>query len=224
MALYGNGPESSHRLRIRPLDDLLPGAGSQIPCLAHRLDDRSLPYAEAYVLAQLVRQLRPGRLFEIGTYTGAGSRILLQNAAPQAHLFTLDLPLAGDSMHLSGLSLDPPTDPGEVGREFRDAPIAGRITQLWGDSATFDFTPYWGSIDLVFVDGAHSYDYVKSDSAAAVRLLAPGGVIVWDDCARHFPGLVLALDEVAREVPISVIKGTRLAVHISAPHISAPEG
>ena len=45
-----------------------------------------------------------------------------------------------------------------------------QITQLYGDSANFDFSPYAGRMGLVFVDGSHSYDYVLQDTASALRL------------------------------------------------------
>lgn len=35
-----------------------------------------------------------------------------------------------------------------------------KITLLSADSAKFDETPYLGSMDLVFVDAAHGYEYV----------------------------------------------------------------
>ena len=49
------------------------------------------------------------------------------------------------------------------------------------DSASFDFAPYRDQMDLVYVDGSHSPDYVVSDTRNAMEMLRPGGVLVWDD-------------------------------------------
>ena len=53
------------------------------------------------------------------------------------------------------------------------------------DSAKFDPTPYESKMDLVFVDGAHSADYVRNDSEKGWRMLRPGGVLVWHDFVKR---------------------------------------
>ena len=89
------------------------------------------------------------------------------------------------------------------GARFVGTPYAARITQLYGDSATFDYTPYEGAMDFVFVDGSHSYEYVKSDTRTALKLLKPvGGVILWHDYGSpYWKGLTRALNELMTEQP-----------------------
>jgi hypothetical protein len=56
------------------------------------------------------------------------------------------------------------------------------VTHIGHNSQTFDFSPYEGRIDLVFVDGDHSYEGVRSDTRSAYRLLRNDeSVIVWHD-------------------------------------------
>jgi hypothetical protein len=57
------------------------------------------------------------------------------------------------------------------GARYRGSDVSNRIIQLYGNSATFEFAPYRDTIDLAFVDGSHSYDYVISDSRNALQLL-----------------------------------------------------
>jgi len=96
---------------------------------------------------------------------------------------------------------------------FKDSPYAGSITQHFGDSATFDYGPFEGKMDLVFVDGAHTYDHVKADSHSALSLVGPGGVVVWDDCHLYHPGVSRALLELRHDGhPVSRLESTRLAV------------
>ena len=71
---------------------------------------------------------------------------------------------------------------------------ANRIHQLFGDSQTYDFTPYYGSVDLVFVDGCHHYEFVLRDSQNALKMMSPDGVVIWHDYASYAPGVVQALD------------------------------
>jgi hypothetical protein len=67
----------------------------------------------------------------------------------------------------------------------------------------------------VFVDGSHAYSYVVSDSERALRLVSPGGLVLWHDYAgpRHSPGVYRALNELAERLPLVRITGTALAVY-----------
>jgi predicted O-methyltransferase YrrM len=60
-----------------------------------------------------------------------------------------------------------------------------KITQLYGDSRTFDFAPYLEDIDLVYVDGAHDYEAVKRDTENAIAMLRPGGYALWDEFCNY---------------------------------------
>jgi predicted O-methyltransferase YrrM len=58
------------------------------------------------------------------------------------------------------------------------------------DSAAFDPKPYENSMDFIFIDGAHSYEYVLNDSEKAWAMLRPGGIAAWHDCRPQNPGVV----------------------------------
>ena len=90
---------------------------------------------------------------------------------------------------------------------------AGRITQLFGDSATFDFSAHHGRAGLVFVDGSHAHDYVLADSETALKLLAPKGVIIWHDYGV-WDGVTRALEEIeaSRHLGLRHVRGTSLVV------------
>jgi len=69
-----------------------------------------------------------------------------------------------------------------------------RYTMLIGDSAEiggFD----WEPLDLVLVDGSHSYDGVKADVGAWVPHLKPAGVIVFHDFDNPLHSVTLAVCE-----------------------------
>ena len=92
-----------------------------------------------------------------------------------------------------------------------------RITQLYGDSASFDFSPWYGQMDFVFVDGAHAYNYVVNDTNIALKLLNPrGGIIIWHDYGV-WKGVTRALNELRENMPslpLVHIKDTSLIVSI----------
>ncbi|MDP2389051.1 MAG: hypothetical protein Q8N52_01890, partial [Acidobacteriota bacterium] len=62
-----------------------------------------------------------------------------------------------------------------------------------------------------FVDGAHSFEYVKSDTMNAARCCQDDGVIIWDDftTTREVTNYVRSLK--AAGVALFGIRGTRLA-------------
>ena len=160
----------------------------------------NLDPTERFVLAALAQLRRPRRIFEFGTYDGA-TTLLLARAAPEAEVLTLDLP-AGSADWFEEEQL---AAAGGTGAAFRSQPEAPAITQILADSRTFDAGPYEGSIDFVLVDGSHDYECVRADTENAFRMLAPGGVIVWDDYSRDWPDVVRAVDELAEREGLEIL-------------------
>jgi predicted O-methyltransferase YrrM len=166
------------------------------------------------VLAAMCKLLQCRTVFEIGTYLGQTTWVVAHNN-PQAHVFTLDLPSLDAVQHLRYQVTDPEYFVAwNRGARFLGTPEAAQITQLFGDSATFDFSPYYGQVDLVFIDGSHSYEYVRSDTEAALRMLSDRGTVVWDDYL-YYPGIYRVVTELASRLdrPIFHIVGTRLAIY-----------
>ncbi|MBM2839814.1 MAG: O-methyltransferase family 3 [Bacteroidetes bacterium] len=159
--------------------------------------DGNVTPLELIVIDQLIVKHAPKRILEIGTFDGRTTLNMATNTADDARVFTLDLP----KTQLSDAAL--PIEVGErtyvnkdlSGSRFIGTEYASKITQLYGDSGTFDFSPYANSIDFVFVDGSHSYDYVLNDSRVALRILRNGkGVMLWHDFDA-WGGVTIALNE-----------------------------
>jgi hypothetical protein len=145
------------------------------------IDGVHVVYMADLFFVQIVAMLRPRRAFEIGTNIGVSTRMIAMYGPPELEIFTLDL-------HPQAALNPDMTDPAlialaraRLGSLFKDTRYADSITQLHGDSMRFDFSPYRGSMDFVYVDGSHSYPYVQSDTRNAMAMIRPGGVIVWDD-------------------------------------------
>jgi predicted O-methyltransferase YrrM len=167
------------------------------------------------VVAQLKEALR---IFEFGTFDGATS-LLLAKAAPTAQVFTIDLP---PESYSAPQDFGYPASPGEyesahdeVGHEFRDTPEGERITQLFGDTTTFDFSEYVGTMDLVIVDAGHGYEAARSDTENALQLAGPSGVVIWDDFIPQWPGVMQAVMEAADRhgLPVFRVRGTGFVVY-----------
>jgi predicted O-methyltransferase YrrM len=188
----------------------------EIPCTRDAIVEGYLDDAQRLVLAALTRDLRCRTFFEFGTNRGRATWTVARNN-PELALWTLDLPpeasLAETAFHLAPGD-EPLVRDSSCGEAFGGTPEAERITQLLGDSATFDFDPYAERIDLVYIDGAHTYEYVRSDTLNALRMLSPTGTIVWDDYATA-PGIYEYVIELAPslERPVFHVLGTRMAVY-----------
>lgn len=156
--------------------------------------DGNVSELELIVIARLTRAVNPRSIFEFGTFDGRTTLNLAANST--GDVITLDLP--ADSIDKAG-----GIDPHE--KQFVEKPISGaryrgtslepRITQLYGDSGTFAFDGYYDSVDLVFVDASHAYEYVINDSLHALKMLRGGrGTIIWHDYGR-WDGVTAALND-----------------------------
>lgn len=145
---------------------------------------------ELAVLNSFIASLKPKNIFEIGTFEGRTTRNIYENAEPGTSIVTIDLPPGEER-----LSAGNPT-----GYLVRPLVEEGKIVQLYGNTLNFDFTPYFGKQDFVFVDAGHRYENVKNDSRIAAKLIRQSekGCILWHDYGR-FDGLTRAVNEFARE-------------------------
>ena len=160
--------------------------------------------AELMLICAFVRQRQPAACFEIGTFDGRTTQNVAANQPDAATCYTLDLPPSGiENAALPLASGDAAyIDKPASGARISTQPRSAKIVQLYGDSATFDFSPYHGKIDLMFVDGSHSYEYVLSDTEAAWKMVKPGGLILWHDYdSRWWPGVTRALNQLQSQDP-----------------------
>ncbi|MBI5210003.1 MAG: glycosyltransferase [Elusimicrobia bacterium] len=136
--------------------------------------------SEIVGLLELLRERRPEVVIEIGTELGGTLFLFSRIAAPGATLVSVDLPgpllgggdgycaariplyrsfaLKGQTIHL-------------VRGDSRDEGILARVQELLGGRKA----------DLLFIDGDHSYDAVKSDFERYSPLVREGGMIAFHD-------------------------------------------
>jgi predicted O-methyltransferase YrrM len=166
---------------------------------------------ELVLLASICRHIRPRAIFEFGTFMGLTTANLAANVPPGSVVYTLDIPV--DRPKLETAPLDQKFMLGHKAGEFYKAsPHCSNVRQVWSDSADFDESPLAQQIDLVFIDGSHSYEYVRNDTEKALRMLRGGGTLLWHDYSHAWPGVVRFLHERADELHIKHIEGTMLAI------------
>ena len=155
-------------------------------------------------------------IVEIGTFDGRTALNLAINAQPGVSIATLDLP----ADQPSALAIEPSE------RRYVDKPAPGARLRACGEPWRALCRPRSANVrgfrdlrlvaacragGLVFVDGSHAYDYARKDSETALRLVRPGGVVLWHDYGV-WPGVTQALEELeaARGLGLVNIAGTSL--------------
>ena len=220
-ALFQYQLATGRRLPARTVFDAFPADAREIALADPEgytwLRDEPPPFAiDLISLCLLCRAVQPSIVFEIGTFVGYTSLHMALNTPAPTRIFTLDLPPADRSTALHTTATDQKLIGHDIDRPlFHGRDAQQKIERLFGDSATFDFSPWHGCVDLFFVDGAHSYEYVMSDTMNALQCCKPGSVIVWHDYGRIEQGGVTRwLHEFARDREVYSVPNGSLAFHM----------
>jgi predicted O-methyltransferase YrrM len=170
------------------------------------------PLTDLVALSVLVAQAHPAVLFEFGTFTGLGTLHMVLNSPATSIVHTLDLK-PHERHSISGLDWESDIEQSKIGGLYRAAPeMDGRVRQHWGDSRLFDTSELRGAVDFIFIDAAHSYEFVRSDTEKAIEMAAPGATVVWHDYHRVCPDVQRVVAEQAPEFAPMSIADTSLAL------------
>lgn len=172
---------------------------------------------ELAYLALVAAAVQPKLVFEFGTFRGRTALNFALNSPPECRVFTLDLSVEDRDTALVQVSEADSAiiRRSRTGIDYEGRDISAKIQQLYGDSTQFDFRPFYGQVDLVFVDGGHAYEVARSDTRNALAMARPGGVVIWDEFANYgdyHDVLRAVLDEVPADQVVQ-LGNTQLAVY-----------
>lgn len=178
----------------------------------------SMTITEISSLCHLVAARQPRKILEIGSFRGLTTLNLAMNA-PEAEIHTLDLPPDFDPAQTRFENNDAQIIRSRGFYYYADHPEAARIHQHYGDTATFNYAEIGGGLDLCLIDAAHSYDYVRNDTAKTLPLMPPGGLMLWHDYGRNdfladpedAWGVTRFLHEIA-DTGVGILQGTSLGI------------
>ncbi len=126
------------------------------------------------LLKALARKKNDCSYFEIGTWRGES---VANIATLGGECYTLNL--SADELRKKGSAES------YVSQHALYSKHLPNVKHLEGNSLQFDFSPFEKKFDLVFIDGDHHYESVKSDTTNAFRLLKDDtSVIVWHDAGN----------------------------------------
>ena len=138
--------------------------------------------SELLEMAGLIAAMKPKAVLEIGTAMGGTLLLMCRLSDPKATIVSLDLPKEGFTY-----------------RRYR-VPIFKSLTKngqklhlLTADSHLEEVKNRVAglldgrSLDVLFVDGDHSYDGVRSDFEMYSPLVRRGGMVIFHDIVEHSP-------------------------------------
>ncbi|HZT91809.1 MAG TPA: class I SAM-dependent methyltransferase [Gaiellaceae bacterium] len=157
----------------------------------------SLQFDEAALLFRLARNLDRGPVAEIGRFKGGSTFVLAAALSEGIELWSYDAHVA--------LRPDMPGD--QLDAELRDAlrryGLEHKVRLIVADSATADPPPE--PLQLLFVDGDHSYEGARLDHHRWSAFVAPRGHLLFHDAVdaggygNVYPGVARVAGEVGRD-------------------------
>jgi len=206
----------SEFLKKIELEDIIPAKNNKAIINNWVWRQGNVTLYELYCLISVCSFFKPLMIFEIGTFDGRSTLHFAINTPETTLIHTIDLP----PKELKNIKLK--LDEGDaqlvnktsfcIGECFVKHGDAGKITQHLSDSANFDFSPFEKTIDFFFIDGAHSYEYIKSDTENALKSIKDDGVILWHDYGNIYD-VTKYLNDLSEKMPVYRINNTSLAVY-----------
>jgi len=162
----------------------------------------SLP-TDIILLKGLANKINDCSYFEIGTWRGESVVNVAQTAK---ECYTLNL--SKEEM----LSMKLPKKYADLHGFF--SKDKENIKHLFGNSLTFDYKGLKKKFDLIFIDGNHTYDFVKSDTINVFKhLIHEDTIIIWHDYAYN-------PEKVRPEVFAGILDGVPKELHKNLYHVS----
>lgn len=179
-----------------------------------RMEDMSLDLYETLILNLFASRLVDGaKVIEIGTFEGNTTINLSINLKATSKVYSVDLPEVFIP-YAFPVSINENNDLKLLSNSYSQITdhSSRNIVLVKQDSTTIDFRKVFGVVDLCFIDGNHSSEYVQSDTLNCYEILKPGGLIIWHDYGYIF-SVTKFIDEWAEnnKVQVQVVEGTRLA-------------
>jgi len=161
----------------------------------------------------LVRRMKARRVIEIGRYKGGSTLTIAAAMSGEGTFWSIDLGEKEARLHRRGTSRT-------FDDEIRDicARFGLSVTLLVGDSRTIEVET--GEVDLVFIDGDHSYEGVKNDFERFGRRVKVGGAVLFDDACdeavfhTHSESVGKLLDEIVAQQSFRLVKSVNRLAHI----------
>ena len=172
---------------------------------------------EAWIISTISKISK--NIFEFGTCSGKTTYLMGLNSPNDAKIISLTLN-PDDIKDLKQNTKDNKISYRNIINEsiyqkflFSGTSIENKIDVQFINSLNLDHSKYLNQMDLIFIDGGHTYSIVKNDSEKSFKMIKPKGIILWHD---YVPGkksakdVVRYINEISKIKKIKKIKNTSL--------------
>ena len=175
---------------------------------------------EAWIISSLSKISQ--NIFEFGTCSGKTTYLMALNSNENAKITSITL----DPQDI--LSFTKKNDDNEISFRniknesiynnflFSGTEVEKKINVIFKNSMEFNEEKFKNQMDLIFIDGGHTYSIVKNDTEKAFKMLNSKGIILWHD---YVPGkksakdVVKYIDEISKKRSLQHIKNTSICYY-----------
>jgi predicted O-methyltransferase YrrM len=181
----------------------------------------SMPVRQAAYLFGLIREMRPQKVIEIGRYKGGSTLLIAAAMDGRGEFWSIDI--GEKEARLQGDETSRPFDKQlvDVIRRF-----GLRVNIIVGDSRTIKIET--NEVDLVFIDGDHSYEGVRNDFERFGKRVRVGGAVLFDDAfdegifKTHSDMVGHLVREIVAEGEFRVAKAVNRMAHLERVQLRIP--
>ena len=175
---------------------------------------------EAWIIATLSKISK--NIFEFGTCSGKTTYLMALNSNENSRITSITLN-PDKILSLSKTNKDNRVSFRNIKHEsiynnflFSNTEEEKKINVIFQNSLELDVKKFEKKMDLIFIDGGHTYSVVKSDTEKAFKMLNSKGIILWHD---YVPGkksskdVVKYINEISNNIIIKHIKNTSICFY-----------
>jgi predicted O-methyltransferase YrrM len=177
---------------------------------------------EAWIISSLSKVSK--KIFEFGTCSGKTTYLMGLNSSDDTRIISITLD-PNDLNDLKKKDIDNKVSFRNIIQEsvyekflFSEKEVEKKIKIIFQNSLNFEHNKYKNEMDLIFIDGGHTYSVVKNDSEKSFDMLSSSGIILWHDYVpgkRSARDVVKYLNEISKKKIIYKIKDTSLCIFIN---------
>ncbi len=175
---------------------------------------------EAWIISSLSKISK--NIFEFGTCSGKTTYLMALNSDENSKITSITLK-PNEISSLEKNEKDNKVSFRNIKREsiynkflFSNTNVEKKIEIIFQNSLEFDEKKFEKKMDLIFIDGGHTYSVIKNDTEKSFNMLRDKGIILWHD---YVPGkksskdVVDYLNEISNKKKIFHIKDTSLCYY-----------
>jgi predicted O-methyltransferase YrrM len=161
----------------------------------------------------LVRQMKARKVIEIGRYKGGATLVIAAAMNGEGEFWSIDVGEKEARLHAHGSSRPFDDQLSDMCKRFGLS-----VNLVVGDSRTVEIET--GEVDLVVIDGDHSYDGVKNDFERFGTRVRVGGAVLFDDAFEegifrtHSDTVGPLVREIIGEGEFKLVKGVNRLAHL----------